>query len=520
MDISSEAVGWPPATRKGQMKMTHDVFISYSSEDSTIADAVVAALESKGILCWFAPRDIKPGKDWGEEIAKAISESALFLLIFSGSANRSQRVLDELNLAISRKTPILPFRIENLEPSGAMLLHLSSRHWLDAFIPAWESHLDSLVRSVSLLLEQDRVDAVDAAQTEVSPPVPGKVRRKIVLTAAAVLLVAAGAVFGIPKLMGLLDDSPQDLRNSTPSPTATDVEPTPSPQPTMTNTPTPEASSLGDPDNPIVWMYVPPGGYEFNEVSAAANDVVRQFQETLHGLSLKIVPAPDMSAIISALCDGNAHIGSLSAVPYLAASQQGCAEARLIWSAYSDIRVGGMIVVGSDSGISEIASLEGRTLCIPAYTSISGWVLPSLELKASIGDPESFFDQIIESGSHDQVIQDVYYGLCAAGSAYYDAREPVDLPAVMEQVIILATTTHSPNMNISFGMDMGPALTQDVVDFLLAASEADQLATLSGYSGSREGMKLIEINDYYYNEFRDLFERAGADPEDYSSIFQ
>jgi basic membrane protein A len=135
-----------------------DVFISYSSKDKAVADAVVAAHENTGIRCWYAPRDIPPGADWGESITKAIERCSLMVLIFSGSANQSQRVLDELNYAVSRGKPILPFRVEDLEPTGAMGLHLSSRHWLDAFDPGWKAHIDRLVRSVQANLDVD-VDA-------------------------------------------------------------------------------------------------------------------------------------------------------------------------------------------------------------------------------------------------------------------------------------------------------------------------------------------------------------------------
>jgi hypothetical protein len=44
--------------------MAHDVFISYSSKDKPTADAACAILESKGIRCWIAPRDILPSADW------------------------------------------------------------------------------------------------------------------------------------------------------------------------------------------------------------------------------------------------------------------------------------------------------------------------------------------------------------------------------------------------------------------------------------------------------------------------
>jgi oligopeptide transport system substrate-binding protein len=129
-----------------------DVFVSYSTVDKLVADAVVAAHEQAGIRCWYAPRDIPPGADWAESITKAIHDTAMMVLVFSNNSNRSQRVQDEINYAISETKPILPFRIEAIEPSGALRLHLSSRHWLDAYDPTWEAHIDSLVISVSAIL--------------------------------------------------------------------------------------------------------------------------------------------------------------------------------------------------------------------------------------------------------------------------------------------------------------------------------------------------------------------------------
>jgi len=50
------------ATHAGRMTlMAHDVFLSYSSQDKPIADAVCAALEAKKIRCWIAPRDVLAG---------------------------------------------------------------------------------------------------------------------------------------------------------------------------------------------------------------------------------------------------------------------------------------------------------------------------------------------------------------------------------------------------------------------------------------------------------------------------
>lgn len=68
--------------------MAHDVFISHSSKDRKIADALCHKLEGSAIRCWMAPRDIVPGKGWGEAIVQAVGESRLMLLIFSENACR------------------------------------------------------------------------------------------------------------------------------------------------------------------------------------------------------------------------------------------------------------------------------------------------------------------------------------------------------------------------------------------------------------------------------------------------
>ncbi len=190
--------------------MIQDVFVSYSIKDKTITDTIVASMEQNQIRCWYAPRDIKPSEDWGKAISNAIEQSKIFLLIFSGNSNRSQRVLDELNLAISQETPILPFRIEKLEPDGAMRLHLSSRHWLDAYDPSWEGHIKKLINTVSSNLE-----ATIAEEDVEIPEVLERNRktlknitiRRILSGIVAAAVVISGGWYGLIRLNKTNDES-------------------------------------------------------------------------------------------------------------------------------------------------------------------------------------------------------------------------------------------------------------------------------------------------------------------------
>jgi basic membrane protein A len=178
-----------------------DVFISHSTKDKAVADAVVSAHEKVGIRCWYAPRDIPPGADWADAITKAIEECSLMVLIFSGSANGSQRVLDELNFAIKKGKPVLPFRVEDLEPTGAMELHLSSRHWLDAYHPSWEAHIERLVKSVQANLDVEvggevEIQEPKAGMVVAETPSKGRILRIIGLIAAGIIALAVLTFIG------------------------------------------------------------------------------------------------------------------------------------------------------------------------------------------------------------------------------------------------------------------------------------------------------------------------------------
>ena len=53
-------------------KTNADVFVSYSSKNKNVADAIVSEFEKNGIRCWYAPRDITPGDSWVSAITEAL----------------------------------------------------------------------------------------------------------------------------------------------------------------------------------------------------------------------------------------------------------------------------------------------------------------------------------------------------------------------------------------------------------------------------------------------------------------
>jgi formylglycine-generating enzyme required for sulfatase activity len=148
--------------------MAHDVFISYSSKDKHVADAMCNKLESNGIRCWIAPRDIRGGMDWGGAIMQAIKNSQLMVLVFSSSANASKPITHEVERAMSKGVMVVPFRIEDVQPSDSLEFYLGTSHWLDALPPPVEQHLQRLVEDVKELmrmLPEKRVVSDDDGMT-------------------------------------------------------------------------------------------------------------------------------------------------------------------------------------------------------------------------------------------------------------------------------------------------------------------------------------------------------------------
>ena len=156
--------------------MTHDVFLSYAAADKTTAEAVVTGLESHGVRCWMAPRDIPAGSEYGEQIIEAVKACRVFVVIFSTSANTSPHVRREVERAVSAEKTIVPFRVENVEPTGAMEYALGNTHWLDAFTPPMGPHIATLVATARRMLGTGT-----ARETDAGPVPTGAARPSIVV---------------------------------------------------------------------------------------------------------------------------------------------------------------------------------------------------------------------------------------------------------------------------------------------------------------------------------------------------
>ena len=136
-------------------------FISYAKADTKKAQEIATSLEQRGLTCWIAPRDVRVGRTYGDEIIRGIETSRTLVLILSEAANRSPFVAREVERAVSKGKPVFPIRVEEVLPSPSLELFIASTQWIDAWSGKLTPHVDSLAsllpkRRVSNLSRQAR----------------------------------------------------------------------------------------------------------------------------------------------------------------------------------------------------------------------------------------------------------------------------------------------------------------------------------------------------------------------------
>lgn len=154
-----------------------DVFISYEHESKSIADNICAYLESRGVRCWYAPRDVVG--PYADAIVRAIEECKVFVLILNHNSSESVHVLNEVEMAYARimkgEITIVPFKVDEGTLSKSMEYYVKRLHWIDAVSSTLEQAIGQLYKQLIpiLGLKQD-TDVFAGAQKEVDTNVNRK----------------------------------------------------------------------------------------------------------------------------------------------------------------------------------------------------------------------------------------------------------------------------------------------------------------------------------------------------------
>ncbi len=178
------------------------------------------------------------------------------------------------------------------------------------------------------------------------------------------------------------------------------------------------------------------------------------------------------------------------------------------------VTVGQVLLTTPGEGINSIADLAGKTFCRPDPLSTSGWIIPSITMRAEGIDPETDLAEIVDAGGHDAVVIAVYNGDCDAGATFVDARTNVeeDFPDVMDKIKVIAELPPIPNDTISFNPDVPADVRDAIVGVFLNLTTTDQGLEVLNTVYSWSGVEPVE--DSFYDGFRQQLEAAGVSIED------
>jgi len=166
-------------------------FVSYASESREKANQLCASLEARGLVCWMAPRDVRAGREYADEIILGLEHSSAVVLVLSEAANTSVFVLREIERAVAKDINVVPVRIEEVTPSPGLELFISGTHWLDVFEGDWDEHMDRLVRDLS---DSPPGPAMVQAPVERQAATPHRPLRTVYVAVALTLVVALSGV--------------------------------------------------------------------------------------------------------------------------------------------------------------------------------------------------------------------------------------------------------------------------------------------------------------------------------------
>ncbi len=149
------------------------LFVSHASVDVGVARELCGVLEGVGFRCWLAPDDVVGG-DWAAQIAAAVEGSDGLVVLLSEGANGSAHVAREVTLAIERGRPVIPVRVGEVEPEGALSFLLALAQWVDVFPGGVVAHAQRVVDHIEGVLAAGELvggDGGGRVPVRVGPPV-------------------------------------------------------------------------------------------------------------------------------------------------------------------------------------------------------------------------------------------------------------------------------------------------------------------------------------------------------------
>jgi TolB-like protein/tetratricopeptide (TPR) repeat protein len=168
------------------------VFVSYASQDAAVANSIVGSLETHGLKCWMAPRDVKPGAQYADEIVGAINDAKVVVVVLSEHAIASPHVGKEIERASSKRRRIIALRTDNAQLTRAFEYFLSESQWIHVPALGMPAALNKLAEAVA----HGVTSSAEPVPASTQPVGHRKTPKPVVIAAAVVISLGAAVGLG------------------------------------------------------------------------------------------------------------------------------------------------------------------------------------------------------------------------------------------------------------------------------------------------------------------------------------
>ena len=247
----------------------------------------------------------------------------------------------------------------------------------------------------------------------------------------------------------------------------------------------------------------------------ANNECFRAYVEEALGLPTRLFTPADYNGVIQGLLGGTLDFAWLGASSYAATyiADENAVEPVLVKTnldgSFSYHSIGFARV---DSGIADLANLEGKTFGFGDPNSTSGFLIPSVEIP-QLGysmEPGDFFGDVIFTGGHEQTIIAVNNGDIDAGVTWADGlgnwedgynsgalRRAVDAGLVdMNDLVEIWRSKPIPEGPVVLRQSLPDDVKATVTELLANLHETDEACAYGVAAGETAGFAPISHEAY------------------------
>nr|WP_246054930.1 phosphonate ABC transporter substrate-binding protein [Paracoccus gahaiensis] len=247
----------------------------------------------------------------------------------------------------------------------------------------------------------------------------------------------------------------------------------------------------------------------------ASNECLRGYAEEALGVPVRLFTPADYNGVIQGLLGGALDMAWLGASAYAAVyvADENAVEPVLVKTnldgSYTYHSIG---FARTDSGITSVADMEGKSFAFADPNSTSGFLIPNVELPAegySMAEGE-YFSRIGFSGGHEQSIIAVVNGDYDAGVTWADGqgewedgynsgalRKAADAGIVdMNDIVEIWKSSPIPEGPVVLRQDLPGDVKQTMIDLVAGLHEADPDCAYGVAAGETAGFTPVTHEEY------------------------